>query len=71
MSGSFSLSDGSGFDKNAIIFVANMNSSAHVDKRKEDNLILHKCPTQGLDDTTLTAEKEYAINFNEHDKKFR
>ena len=27
-------------------------------------------PTQGLDDTTLTAEKKYSINFNESKKKF-
>ena len=32
---SFSLSDGSGFGKNVIIFVAHMISSGHVDSRKE------------------------------------
>ena len=32
---------------------------------KKDILILVKGPSQGLDDTTLTAEKEYSINFNE------
>ena len=26
--------------------------------------------TQGLDDTTLTAEKEYTINFTERHKQF-
>ena len=33
-------------------------------------LILGKVPMQGLDDTTLTAEKEYYINFTEQHKKF-
>ena len=33
-------------------------------------LILSKGPKQGLDDTTLTAEKEYYINFTAQHKKF-
>ena len=33
-------------------------------------LILGKGVTQGLDDTTLTAEAEYSLNFTEHEKKF-
>ena len=37
---------------------------------KKDILILVKGPSQGLDDTTLTAEKEYSINFNEQHKEF-
>ena len=65
----FSLSDGSGFGKNAIIFVADMNSSVHIDNKKKDILILGKGPKYGLDDTTLTAEKEYSINFTEQKKK--
>ena len=28
----------------------------------------NKGPTDGLDDTTLTAEPEYSINFGEHQK---
>ena len=31
----FSLSDGSGFTKNVIIFGADMNSSVHVDNKKK------------------------------------
>ena len=38
--------------------------------RKKDILILGKGPTQELDDTTLTAKKEYAINFGEEHRKF-
>ena len=32
---------------------------------QKDILILGKVPAQGLDDTTFTAEKEYAINCSE------
>ena len=35
-----------------------MSSSVHVDNKKKDILILGKGPTQGLDDTLLTAEKK-------------
>ena len=40
-----------------------MSSSVHIDHRKKDILILDEGPTQGLDGTTLTAEKNYLINF--------
>ena len=33
-------------------------------------LCLGKGPTQGLDGTTLTAEKLYSISYTENDKKF-
>ena len=33
-------------------------------------MVFVKGPTDGLDDTTLTAEKEYSINFTEQGKKF-
>ena len=33
-------------------------------------LILGEGPTQGLDDTTLTSEKMYTINFTEFRKRF-
>ena len=68
--GSFSLNDGNGFGKNAIIFGADMSSSVHLDNNKKYIMILGDGPTQGSDDTTLTAKKEYAINFNEQQKKF-
>ena len=32
-----------------------MCSSVHIDNKKKDISILGKCPTQGLDDTTLTS----------------
>ena len=39
-----------------------MSSSAHVDDKKKDTLILGKGPTLGLEHI-LTAEKIYSINF--------
>ena len=39
-----------------------MSSSAHVDNKKKDILILGKGPRLGLEHT-LTAEKIYSINF--------
>ena len=42
--------------KNVIIFGADMSSSVHIDNKEKDILILGEEPTQGLDDTTLTAE---------------
>ena len=47
-----------------------MSSSGHVDNKKKDISILGKGPTQGLDGTTLTAEKLHSVNFTEKDKKF-
>ena len=35
----------------------------HNDNRDKDILILGEGPTQGLGDTTLTAEAKYFINF--------
>ena len=63
------MSDGGGFCKNVLIFGAGMSSSVHIDIKKKDILILGKSLTQGLDDTTLTAEKGYSINFTEQQKK--
>ena len=42
----------------------------HVDNKGKDILILGEVPTQGLDDTTLTAEVKYPINFTESGKIF-
>ena len=39
----------------------------HIDKKKKYILILGK---DGLDDITLTAEKEYSITFTGQQKKF-
>ena len=47
-----------------------MSSSVDNDNKKKDILILGKGPADGIDDTTLTVEKEYSINFTEIKKKF-
>ena len=60
---------GSGFGQNVLIFGADMSSSAHIDNKKKDILVLGKGPTQGLEHT-LTAEKMYSINFTVSNKKF-
>ena len=51
-------------------FGADMSSSVHVDKKGKDNLIPGEGPTQGLDDTALTAEAKYPINFTKSRKSF-
>ena len=42
-----------------------MSSSVHIDNKNKDILILRKGPTQGLDETTLTAEEKYPANFTQ------
>ena len=64
---SFSFPSG-GFGQNVLIFGADMSSSAHIDNKKKDILVLGIGPTQGLEHT-LTAEKMHSINFTEK-KKF-
>ena len=49
--------------KKGHFFGADMRSSVHVDNKGKDVLIYVEKPTQGLDDTILTAEAKYPINF--------
>ena len=42
----------------------------HIDNKGKDIWILGERPTQGLDDTTLTAEAKNLINFTQSGKKF-
>ena len=56
--------------KDVIIFGANMSSSVYIDNRNKGILILGEGPTQGLDDTTLTAEAKYFIDFTQPRKRF-
>ena len=55
--GTFSLSDGSEFGKNVMILGADVSSSVHIGTKKKNILLLVKCPTDRLDDITLTVEK--------------
>ena len=52
--------------KNTIIFGVDMKSPLHIDNKNKDILNLGKGPTQGLDNTTLTTEAEYSVNFDDH-----
>ena len=65
----FSLPDGR-MGKNVIIFGVDMSSSVHIDNKGKDILVLGEGPTQELDDTTLTAEAQYSINFSKSNRKF-
>ena len=47
--------------ENVLIFGVDMSSSLHIDNKKKDILIIGKGPKDRLDDTTLTAEKDYVI----------
>ena len=46
-----------------------MSSSVNIDNENKDMLILGEVSTQGLDDTTVTAEAKYPINFTKPRKR--
>ena len=58
--------------RNVIIFGADMymSSSVHINNKNKDILLLDEGPTQGLDDTTLTAKAKYPVNFTQPRKRF-
>ena len=47
-----------------------MSSSVHVNNKGKDILILGEGPAQVLDDTTLTAEAKYPIDFTQSGIRF-
>ena len=47
-----------------------MSWSMHISNKNKDILIIREGPTQGLDDTTLTAGAIYPINFTQPNKRF-
>ena len=65
--GTFSF--GNGFGRNCITFVVDMRSSVHADNKKKDILILGEDPTQGLEGTTLTPEKNIQLILQKITKK--
>ena len=52
-------------DRNILIFGADMSFSAHVTNRANHIYIMGDGLTQGINDTTLYAEKKYFKNFTE------
>ena len=63
------MPENNGFGKNIIISRVDNSSSVHTDNSKKNILIIGKGPTDGLDDTAITAEVDYFINFTEQQKK--
>ena len=52
------------------MFGADMSSSMHVDNKRKNMLNLGEAPAQRLDDSTLTEEAKYPINFTQPGKRF-
>ena len=65
--GEFSF--GNGFGQNITIFGADMSSSIHSTNKTKNILVLDKYFVQGLDNTTVYAEKLYSINFTKTNTK--
>ena len=55
--------------KNVIISGADMSSSVHANSKNKDILFLSKGQAKGLDNTSLTAEAGYSINFSRSERK--
>ena len=66
--GTFLFPDGS-LCPNLIIFGADMSSSAHANNKAINILVLDKDFIQGIDGTTIYAEKMYSINFTKSKRK--
>ena len=56
--------------KNINIFGVSMNSFVPIGNKKNDILVLGRSSTQGLDNTKVTAEAQYSINFSRSNRKF-
>ena len=63
----FSFANGLG--KNCIFFGADLSSSSHANNKKNNILVLGKDIVQGINGTTIYAEKLYSINFTENNKQ--
>ena len=58
-----------GFGNNVIVFGADMSSSVHANNKARNILVLGKYFIQGVDGTTIYAEKMYSTNFTITNKK--
>ena len=67
--GTFSLPDGS-FGQNVTIFGADMSSSVHANNKVNNILVVGKDFIQGINGTTIYAEKTYSINFTKSRARF-
>ena len=66
--GEFSF--GNGLGRNCIILGTDLSSPSHDKNKKKYILVLGKNFVQGINATTVYAEKLYSINFTENNKKF-
>ena len=57
-------------EKNVLIFGADMSFSSHSTNKAQNNYVLGKDFIQGINGTTIYAQKLYKTNFTEHSKKF-
>ena len=60
---------GNGFSRNVIFGVDN-TSSSHTDNGKNNFLVLGQGPSDGIDESTGTAENKFSINFSKARAKF-
>ena len=60
---------GNDFARNVVIFGVANNSSSHIDNKKKNFLVLGEGPTQGINDSTGSAEKKFSINFSKANTK--
>ena len=67
--GTFSFPNGS-FDENVIILVADMSNYVHANNKVNNILVLGEGFVQGINDTTIYAEKTYSINFTKTERRF-
>ena len=56
--------------RNVIIFGSDVSSSVHINNKGKDIVILRERATQELNDTTLTTEAKYSINFTQLERRF-
>ena len=66
--GEFSF--GNGLGRNCKTLGADMSSSSHVNNKINNILVLGKDIVQGINGTTIYAEKFYSINFTEKKIKY-
>ena len=52
------------FAVNAVIFGVHNSSLSHINNRKYNFLVLDEGPTDGINDKTGAAEKDFSINFS-------
>ena len=59
-----------GYGENVIIFGTDLSSSVHANNRANNILVFGKNLIQGINSTTIYAEKMYSTNFTVTNKKF-